>query len=789
MACAGGDEDETCYYYALFAQEIVETPEYFPFLYTENNAFYQADNKIPVKNQNIEDWAQHLHISYSDAEYLVNKSDGQEIKNILKGKKSDDPKLGFIDQSFVNKHRQALKYLVLAKHLEPYMSIVVDTVTEDTGQWNDGAKSVSEIDVPKNTEILRKSWYAEKDKWLKIRYGYQLVRWAHYLREYSDAIDNFDKYVASLGFKNIVYYYALNQKAGAERGLGGLTDAMRDFMQVFMNTKDLKANAYTSITFTTGDIKLEDLLKKAKTDKEKNDIQFLLGYQDFNNPLPSAEKIAKRSPDAVQIKVLMARAMDQLSRKFLPINYIYPYTGPGYDYGSPYSGDFHGKRIPFSVNSKDIKFYNDIKKLSLAQVNNPKVKDKNFWNYTLGYLGFIGNDFNMANKYISRIKETDRLYKEQKLKLQMLVELTKQDKITPAFEERFFRKYEPIFRNSAVNSNDSDCASGTSQFVMDVLANRYMLQRDYAKSFALHNSVDKLEGVYDIRLINAVESLCKKKNKSSFETYLYERLRPYYFSEEKQKYIQYKDFDFTSYFHQLRGLVFLSEGDFDSAIKELTQVKPAALAFFNPTLPGLVFGYNKVECVQCNEADVMGYDYLEVFPEIKDSMNALDVAKALAALDKIANSDSSGAAKANYLIGNFYYNISPYGYYRSKGDFYPENASLQIQFKKYLSFKYFSNEFESDFDIATDYFNRAYTLAKDDELKARIIFALSKIEQAEFYMDNGIHNSDYIYPQSDYTLISGRKNFALLMNYKSTEFFKEVESNCKYFAYYVNSVK
>jgi hypothetical protein len=343
MACGPDAEDETCYYYALFAQEIVETPEYFPFLYTENNAFYQADNKIPVKNQNIEDWAQHLHISYSDEEYLVNKSDGQEIKNILKGKKPDDLKLGFIDNSFADKHRQALKYLVFAKYLEPYMSITV----LNTDQWNDrdSSKSVSEIDAAKTMEVLIKSWKAEKDKWLKMRYGYQLVRLAHYNRDYADAIANFDKYVASLGVKNIVYYYALNQKAGAERGLGGLSDAMRDFMQVFINTKDLKANAYSSINFTTGDVKLEDLLKRAKTDKEKNDIQFLLGYQDFNNPLPSAEKIAKRSPDAVQIKVLMARAMDQLSRKFLPIIYT-----------SSDSKDFHGKRIPFSTDDKDIKF-------------------------------------------------------------------------------------------------------------------------------------------------------------------------------------------------------------------------------------------------------------------------------------------------------------------------------------------------------------------------------------------------------------------------------------------------
>ena len=82
-------------------------------------------------------------------------------------------------------------------------------------------------------------------------------------------------------------------------------------------------------------------------------------------------------------------------------------------------------------------------------------------------------------------------------------------------------------------------------------------------------------------------------------------------------------------------------------------------------------------------------------------------------------------------------------------------------------------------------------LAKDNELRARIAFALSKTEQLAFYLKYDIL-SDYYYrhsdensPENDGILISNRKYFKELSKYSNTKFYKEVKTNCLYFNYYV----
>jgi hypothetical protein len=48
---------------------------------------------------------------------------------------------------------------------------------------------------------------------------------------------------------------------------------------------------------------------------------FLLGYQDFNDPLPMMKKIYDIDPESEMLKVLGARAINELERNYLPVYY------------------------------------------------------------------------------------------------------------------------------------------------------------------------------------------------------------------------------------------------------------------------------------------------------------------------------------------------------------------------------------------------------------------------------------------------------------------------------------
>ena len=262
-ASSCSDYDPEYEYYNLFMQELISDPQYYPFLLTYEPGYYTASDSTVVKNENIEEWQHQLGITYDQAYYLVYKASRTNLQNLIQGKKITDPKLEFANGVFAAKHMQALRYLSYAKYLEPYMTIH----SNNTDSWN-YRPDVTVANLKYNNVIstLEKSWAAEGDKELKLRYGYQLVRFAHYNREFKSAINYFNKYVEALKFKPAIYYYALDQKAGAEAGLQQYGAANYDFFVVFSRSKNLKESAFQSIRFSKktdyNDLQLHQRLMK-----------------------------------------------------------------------------------------------------------------------------------------------------------------------------------------------------------------------------------------------------------------------------------------------------------------------------------------------------------------------------------------------------------------------------------------------------------------------------------------------------------------------------------------------
>ena len=293
-ACGWDEADD--YFYNLFSQDIMNDPQYRPFLLTLNTRYYEHQE---LRNGNIEEWQNYLGISYENTRYLVFESKREDLQNLTKGKPVSDPKLSFATSEFVQKHKQALLYLAYSKYLEPYMRIIPGDDNEISyWDFSDGYEhNAGDLDYDKVKNVLTKSWNIETDNELKLRYGYQLVRLAHYTRRYEEAIQLFDTYVKPLNMQTELYYYALSQKAGALRGLGELEQANREFVRVFANSIDLKTMAYTSMTMGwDNEISFGDFVAGADDDKERKQIYLLMGYSNFNNPVNEIEKIVPSIP-------------------------------------------------------------------------------------------------------------------------------------------------------------------------------------------------------------------------------------------------------------------------------------------------------------------------------------------------------------------------------------------------------------------------------------------------------------------------------------------------------------
>lgn len=781
-ACADYDPDYD--YYNLFMQELVSDPQYYPFLMTYSPGFYSAQN-VDLKNENIEQWQKYLGLSYDETKHLVFKASREDIRALLAGKTVADKDLKFVTVSFITKHKQSLLYLAYAKYLEPYMTILEG----DTEQWYYYApETVSKLDYNKVTSVLIKSWNAETDKELKIRYGYQLVRFAHYNRKYQTAVNYFNSYVEPLNYKPAIYYYALDQKGGALKGLNKVDEANYIFTQVFSHSNDLKEGAFLSMTINNSP-DFQRLLSQAETDKEKNDIYLMLGYLDFNNPLSSLEKIVKTSPDAIQAKVLMARAVNSIERSSL-------HTSASCDNCAA----LKDKRYPLASEAESSSFFKQALSIAYKMANSPSTKDKNYWNITTAYLNFVNKDFNQAKLYLAKVTPQNEIYKKQKENLDLYIYVSEQPKITPDVENQLYAKYKDSF---------SERADGYSNFfLIDVLANRYFIQKDYAKSFLMSNSISALEWNPQMSILNDIEAFVNKKDKNEFEKHILDRAYPYYVTDEYKT-----SFDLNGYIQNMKGSIYVMEGNLSKAREAYAKVSSKfrlqRSAWFQSgpkTMPfeegfdgfsgisNRIFGYNEIECFDCSDNMTMGIDYMSDFKFIKSSMNKLDVVDALIKLQKMGESNNELGAKANYLLGNFFYNITNTGYYRHIFRFDENNGNSEkyrfsdkpdiyknIYFKGYTWNSYFKN------DVVTPqtYLEKAYTNAKDSELRARIAFALSKCEQALYYDTNKV--SSYYWLNSDQILIKDRKYFAELAKYKGTAFYDQVKSNCRYFDYYVSN--
>ena len=731
FAC-GWDEGDW-YYYNLFNQEIMSDERYRPFLLIYGSRYYTNDT---LRNGNIEEWRQYLGLSYDETKYLVFKASRSDLQNLSKGKRAVDENLSFASADFMKNQKQALLYLAYAKYLEPYMRIIPGEDTDFYWDLPEYEHNAGDLDYEKVKTVLTKSWNAESDNELKLRYGYQLVRLAHYTRRYQEAVQLFEQYVEPLKMRTEMYYYVLAQKAGALRGLGETQRANRDFIRVFANSYDLKTMAYTSLTMGwDNEINFADFVAGAADNNERNDIFFMMGYSDFNNPVNEIEKIVVTDPNAIQAKVLMVRAINMLERRML-LSYV-PW-GEGDDRSRyPYLGqdDTEGRA-----------FFNQA--LRVSDMQRDKASDKNFWNLASSYLHFLNKDFELANNCLGNVKSTDADYMAMVKNLTAYIDIFRQPKIDANTERYLYDNYAKMIKgeeNYSLNMADNS-------FIGVVLSNRYGLQGEKAKSFLTLRHVKAIEENPDESLLDDIQSFLNKKKKTQLEEFIAAT------STAEMA-------NTNNYLAYVKGVLRLTEGDFKTAkglFEKQTRLK----------MSRRLFGHNIEVYYSGDEKDIMRDDYIADFSFIHDNMTEVEVADALMQLDKIGKKEKGDeSAKANYLIANFFYNVSRTGYYRQYLRFDNNNGF------SYWKYGPDANVYKNTLDLSSAYLEKAKKSAEDRELKAHIVYAQAK--NAQQVMEDHVDTWDQ-------QMVIPHAQLNEFDQYAGTSYHQAVLSNCLYYRDYHN---
>ncbi|MDE5438356.1 hypothetical protein KRE40_14650 [Elizabethkingia meningoseptica] len=815
-ACA--DTDTDAIYFNLFGQEIIQQPEYFPFLLAYDTAFYEPASKLKAEDENIKDWEKYFNnqLSYEETNALVKIVALKHLQNWKKGDLSHQlsKKLG---KDFYTKYREGIDYLIKAKELEPYMFVkYVPGKDSFYDMHNEGQRNASDLNYAATIKSLQDSYNTAKSADIKLRYAYQLVRFNHYSLKFNEAVKAFTTYVAPLNLKNAIYWDALDQKAGALRGLKKMDDANWDFFQVFIHRKTNKESVYSSLKFTNSD-DFKNLLNRAKTQEEKNMAYFLLGYNSYNNPTPIMDKMIANNANSDILKVLAVRAINQLERNYLPVriscyddNCDYKTNKLPVYQQNTYYGDSNGKNFIAALD----------KTLQNAKA---KSQDKAFWDIAIAYVKLLQNDHASSMAILNKMSTTNAEYQQQITKMKMLNDILSQKKITPEFENNLLKKYADVFKDKERSGDPfSWRENDTRDFILDILANRYFMEHQDAKSFLLNNKLSDLQYNPNSDLVAKVQAFYKKPDKTNFEKYI------------TKSFDDVGDVD--SFFNVIYGDRAMRIGNFQKALTYYQQAKNFKgiprpdywvddKGNYNPRLAvyktgeyngfnnisSLVFGHNKWVSYESKPNETMLADDTSAFPFISKNMNKLQLADALVQLKKTGEGSGDKAKAANRLIGNLMYNTSILGYYRhlfvmdvdnSNGQkFHFDNSKGQpfhFYYKNFLDAHYVEPD---NFDIAIGYFQKALQQTSNREEKAKILFQMAQAEQGKYYQWEASQSLNVSYSDKDYdakskqfdNMLITTKNqkyrtyFAeLKKNYSNTSIVNSLESNCLYFDYYMS---
>ncbi|QIG89608.1 hypothetical protein G6R40_07980 [Chryseobacterium sp. POL2] len=871
QACSWYDPDYE--YFNIFTQSIIKDKSYLPFLLTYSNRFYEGSTH--VHDENIEAWQKFFgnKFNYAETEYLVNKISYAELNQFKKGT-GNNPFLSKLGSNFYKQYQEAIDYLLEAKYLEPYMQIkYVESPNSFYYRENDNPVNATNLDYAKTILALTNLYNAAKNPEIKLRYGYQLVRFNHYTQNYQQAIDSFKKYVEPLKLKTAPYFLALDQMAGAQRGLGNGQEANWNFFKVFSFSKSRKESAFVSMKLSDS-ASFKNIMNRAQSPEEKNMAYFLLAYQEYNNPIPAMEKMYDIDPNSEILKVLAARSINDLERSYLPtyynttleenntstenktdnketssttretkktdvsfwdkiVNFFKNLFGGNSDNPTERSSDQSDKsylnnpnRIPFfsandnlwSDNDKVLNYIDDLDKF----IN--KTKDKSndeYWKIASAYLKFLKKDYDESMDILGSIKTNNPEYIQEINKMKALNTIVSQPKIDAAFEDKLMSEYKDFFvkpekKKDSVDYYDYPTPS-TSDFLVDILANRYFLQGEDGKAFLMNNRLSDLQFSPNLELAKKLEAFIKKDNKTAFEKTVIEKnidikgspeafFNLIYGDQEMRNANFVKAKDYYSKIKNFGGLHAISSFYYDE--EEAPKVDPTAYDGFS-NISSLVFGHNIWESFSSSESESMkAENYISEFPMIKSNMNKLELATTLVELQKLGSANGQKAANANQLIGNMLYNTSILGYFRqlfvmdsnnagwSKYDFWKTDTPYKYYYKNYSYTSYIKPE---NFDLSINYYKKALDQTTDKEQKARILFQMASAEQGKYYQwenkqDSNLKWDDPSYEQKQKTfdsMLNKTKNdkyrtyFAQLkQNYADTQSFKDLQSSCLYFKYY-----
>ncbi|HMR42502.1 MAG TPA: hypothetical protein PKC40_01650 [Saprospiraceae bacterium] len=673
------------------------------------------------EDDNLEEWRQKFcsYADTADVRYVIYQSTGDELYELLTAAKSRSipppPTLRgntFAEQLAGNKCSETIEYLIFAKKCEPYV-----TVGDPWEDLKPDTEAMLQL-IDEGKELFMRT----ESAFIRMRFAFQLVRLAHYARQYDLALELYDFLMPKIDprVQSITRYWILAHRAGALKALARRVEAARLFAQVFQNCPSKREQAFRSFSIKT-DEEWEQCQLLCESDAERATLYALRAYNEQNRALEEMEKIYQFNPANDLLPMLLIREVKKLERDLL-----------GYTFNDKKEQNRRLHHVPRKNASALLhKWLAFIKKVRVEK----KVPDRALWQAAEAYLVLLGGDFEEAQTLVEKMaeeNESPRIAQQLDLFKAVLKILGWKIADESTEIEAFALLKESPFAEETPDFKD---------FLMDKMAALYAELGAPGRAFMCRYSLVELKANPQREIIDDLLALCQKEKKSRFERML---------AEENGVSIENDLLD-------IKATYFLQKGMLEAAnetFKKIPRTQWDRFGLFNP------FAERFSECVHCPLQDTVRL------------INKGEILERLVELEYSAKAEVGENAHFYYLLGTAYFNLSYFGHSWQMADYYRSGSSWYYRNEEntYTTWLFpYGNKELINCSRALECFKMAREQSLDAELAAKATFMAARCEQ------------DLYFVSKEKPAKKPRTFFQLLKKENSqTVFYNQIIKECKY---------
>lgn len=733
--------------YSFLNREIVDTSlaAYGFFTGFESMFGLLQEEEHRTEVDNIEEWRIKVceDALDSDIRYVLFKSDPadlQQLRTSIQSKNMPMP-LRLRDNSFANYLQrngclETVNYLLYAKACEPH-------VTAPENDWEEPKRNQAAMQALIDQGIA--AFEATASHYIKMRYAYQLIRLAHYKKDYEQALKLYDYLVPKFdveefeGKPSIIYYWILGHQAGCLKALGRYVEASYIYADIFAHCPSRRQSSFQSFYLKT-DEDWKACLLLCKTDQERAMLYGIRANARDSRALEEMEEMYRLYPQDPELELLLVKEIRELEKDLLGIefNNMRNWNQRLFNRPRPFAGDYV------------IELQKFVRQLHLeGQVRRPKL-----WHLAEGYLQLIAGDYYKAGQTLLEVNEktTNPELKEQIAILLLAQQIALLEGVNDTIEQTIYdiRLHNSLYRKYR----------DLPDFLRDKSAHLYEEYGEKGKAFILQHSLQDLKLNPNHPLIDDLLAISTKADRNPLEILL---------TTDAQ------GRDITNALWDLKATLYMQQNNYEAALemyKEIPRAEWDRFAISDPFRPTIR------DCFSCPHSKDTSdlFNKGEFFQEILD-------------LQYKARAEPDKSATYYLKIGVALYNTSYFGHSWHMLDYFRSGSTWdrmrrdedQVFTKDGAAL---GNKELLDLSQPLYFFERARLTTVDPELAAKATFMAAKCELAQFYQSELYQAPPCCnrIPEIPDTYTTQYQR--LKETYGDTQFYQELLEECQFFRVY-----